>query len=87
MSYSNSSAPQKVTGLSGHVVQDDYGSGSKSAHSALFIQTAAGRLLLRRKTGPAMGDDALLQFLGKQVQCDGFIVGNSLLAESIKVVD
>lgn len=87
MSDNKSSSPKKITGLCGQVVQGDYGKGSKSAHQALFIQTAAERLLLRRKTGPALGDEELLKFLGKQVKCDGFVVGNSLLAESIKVVN
>ncbi len=87
MSHSNSSSPQKITGLCGQVVRGDYGDGSKSEHKALFIQTATGRLLLRRKTGPVMGDEELLKYLGKQVKCDGFIVGSSLLAEVISLVE
>ena len=43
--------------------------------------------MLRRKGGPAFGDAALERYVGKRVTCSGFIVGYTLLADSIEVVD
>jgi hypothetical protein len=42
--------------------------------------------VLRRKDGPSYGDTALDRYVGQRVRCDGFVVGNLLLAEHIEVV-
>jgi len=86
MATSDSPSLQKISALYGHVVTGEYGKGSKSEHQAIFLETASDRFILRRKTGPAFGDAELQQFLGKQVECDGFLSGNTLLAEKIKIV-
>jgi hypothetical protein len=86
MKTNNPSLPQKVNFLRGKVVQGDYGKGSKSEHQAVFLETGQERYLLRRKTGPAIGDEELKQFVGHHVECDGFLVATTLLAESIKIV-
>ena len=84
MAYSDSPSLQKVISLGGRVVAGEYGKGSKSERPALFLETASGRFILRRKTGPVFGDDELQKYVGQQVECDGFLSGNTLLAEKIK---
>jgi hypothetical protein len=84
MTANESSSPEKVSGLIGVVIADEYAKGSKSHHQAFFLQTDQDRFMLRRKTGPAIGDKELLKYLGKQVRCDGFLVANLFLAELIK---
>jgi hypothetical protein len=46
-----------------------------------------GRYLLRRHGGPSHGDAMLDRYVGRRVVCSGFIVGHSLLAERIDVLD
>lgn len=76
--------PQRILALRGRVCHGTYGSGSKSEHQAVFIETEGQRLLLRRKQGPPMGDDELLQYLGHEVECDGHLLGSTLLADRIR---
>ena len=64
-----------------------YAKGSKSERQAVFIETATGRFILRRKTGPVFADARLKRFVGHTVECDGFFVGTTLLAEKIRVVE
>jgi hypothetical protein len=75
-----------VNNLRGRVVRDEYGKGSKSERTAVFLETAADRYLLRRKEGPAFSDARLEAYVGREVECDGFVVGTSVLAERIRVV-
>lgn len=86
MKTNNPSVPQKINYLRGNVVQGDYGTGSKSERQAVYLEAGQERYLLRRKSGPVFGDEELSQFIGHQVECDGFLVGTTLLAESIKIV-
>ncbi len=79
-------SPERVTELRGHVVRDAFATGSKSERAAVFLETPRGRFLLRRKTGPAMGDAQVERLVGKDVSCDGFLVGSTLLAERITPV-
>lgn len=46
-----------------------------------------GTHLSWRKTGPVFYDPELTQYIGHEVECDGFLVGNTLLAERIAVVE
>ena len=80
------SAPQRVDALAGTVSAGPFGAGSKSERVAVWIETAQGRYLLRRKAGPSHGDATLDRYLGQRVVCSGFIVGSSLLAERIEVL-
>ena len=52
----------------------------------MYIDTAEGRYVLRRKVGPVFGDDAPDKYIGRTVACDGFVSGTTLLAERIEVV-
>ena len=78
--------PERVTGLRGDVRREPYATGSKSERVAVVLATARGRFVLRRKSGPAFGDAALERLVGARVECDGFVVGTTLLAERLDVV-
>lgn len=78
--------PKKVENMTGLVVRASYAAGSKSEQQALWLESKAGRYLLRRKEGPAFGDKSIEKYVGKQVFCDGFLVGNTLLAEKIEIL-
>lgn len=86
MSGGSSSRPERVEGLIGAVVSGPFGTGSKSAHNAIWLEAAGRRLVLRRKDGPAFGDRALEKYVGKRVKCDGFVTDYTLLAERIEVM-
>lgn len=77
--------PRRVDGLTGTVTRGPFGTGSKSARAAIWLETTGERLVLRRKDGPTYGDKALEPYVGKRVSCDGFVVGYLLLAERIEV--
>ncbi len=78
--------PQRVDGLIGSVVRAPFGTGSKSAREAVWLESADRRLVLRRKDGPTFDDRKLDAYVGKRVKCDGFVVGYTLLAERIEVL-
>lgn len=77
--------PVRVDKVRGRVTQGRYGEGTKSERQAIFIDTADGRFILRTKTGPAYGDKNLERYVGHDVECDGFLVGASLLAERVEI--
>jgi hypothetical protein len=83
---SDSSSPEPVKNLRGKVTRGLYGKGTKSEHEAIFIEAESTRYILRRKTGPAFADKELDRYVGHEVECDGFIVGQTLLAERITVI-
>lgn len=86
MTAGASNRPQRVEGLTGAVISAPFGTGSKSEYQAVWLEASGRRLVLRRKDGPAFGDRSLDQYVGKRVECDGFILDTTLLAERIKVV-
>ena len=81
------SQPVRVTALRGRVTQGIYGEGTKSERVAVFIKTDDNRYLLRRKIGPAFDDLELKQYIGHEVECDGFLIGTTLLAERIEIAN
>lgn len=78
--------PQRIDDLTGAVVRGSFGTGSKSEREAVWLETAKGRFVLRRKDGPTFDDGMLNKYVGKRVKCDGFIVGYMFLAERIKIM-
>jgi hypothetical protein len=79
--------PRRVTSMLGTVTKSTYGKGSKSERDTVFIDTADGHYILRRKNGPAFGDIELEEYIGHRVECQGFLVSNTFLAEQIKVIE
>jgi hypothetical protein len=84
----NPAKPTLIKGLRGQVTEGDFGKGSKSERVAIYLETGSPgqRYVLRRKTGPVFGDSELAGFVGKRVECDGFVTGSTLLAERIEPV-
>jgi hypothetical protein len=82
----NGSKPVPVKGLRGRVTRGPYAQGSKSEREAVFLENVESRYVLRRKTGPVFGDVELEQYVERDVVCDGFLVGTTLLAELIQIV-
>ena len=81
-----SDSPERVDGLMGTVVRGPFGTGSKSARDAVWLETAKGRFVLRHKEGPTFDDRSFDQCVGKHVVCDGFIVGYMMLVERIEIL-
>ncbi|HEX8989628.1 MAG TPA: hypothetical protein VF816_16845 [Rhodocyclaceae bacterium] len=79
--------PQHVESMVGQVVREEYGRGSKSERAAVFLEAASGRYLLRRKAGPAFGDAQIDACVGHRVECAGFLLGTTFLAETIRVIE
>jgi hypothetical protein len=79
-------SPQRVDGLTGTVVRGPFGTGSKSARDAIWLETAERRLVLRWKDGPTFDDPTLERYVGKRVACRGFVVGYMLLLERIEIL-
>jgi hypothetical protein len=82
----DSSRPEPVRKLRGQVTRGEYGKGSKSEREAVFIDTGGQRYLLRRKGGSAFADAELERYVGQTIECDGFLVGTTLLAETIRQI-
>jgi hypothetical protein len=82
----SSAQPIRVTRLRGRITEGTYGKGSKSERETVFIETTNGRYVLRRKSGPVFGDPEMNQYIGHQVECDGFLIGKTVLAEQIDIV-
>jgi hypothetical protein len=81
------SQPESVEKLRGRVTRGSYARGSKSEREAIFIETGEARYVLRRKGGPVFADVKLGRFVGHTVECDGFLLGTTLLAERIEVIE
>jgi hypothetical protein len=80
------SRPERVEKLRGLVTKAPYAKGSKSERHAVFLETESARYVLRRKKGPVFADKKLKRFVGHTVECDGFLLESTLLAEKIEVV-
>ena len=83
----DASEPVPVKELRGRVTRGIYGKGTKSERRAVFVETSRECYLLRRKLGPAFGDTELDRYVGRTVACSGFLLGSTLLAETIEPVD
>lgn len=83
----SAASPIRVTAVRGRVTRGEYGKGSKSEREAVFIEIAQGDFLLRRKGGPAFADPYLDQFVSHEVECDGFLVATTLIADRIEIAD
>jgi hypothetical protein len=83
----DSSEPVPIKQLRGHVTRGVYGKNTKSEREAIFIETGTERYILRRKTGPAYADKQLDRYVGRTVMCDGFLLGTTLLADTISVME
>ncbi len=61
--------------VSGQVVKAPFGTGSKSEHDAVYLNTDKGRFVLRRPGANAFSDPELETLVGKKIQGRGKVVG------------
>jgi hypothetical protein len=55
----------------GSVTKKAFGTGSKSEHNAVFLETEAGEFVLRRQGGNPFSDVELDNLVGKTISCRG----------------
>ena len=73
--------------FTGKVTSGPFGTGSKSQHNAVYLETEQGRFVLRREEGNPFHDPELEALVGKTVRCEGEVEDYVLLASECKVMD
>lgn len=68
--------------LRGRVVRGAFGTGTKSEHTAVMLRTADREFVLRRSGGNAFSDPEVERLVGKQIECEGDIVGTTMIMTS-----
>jgi len=71
----------------GKVTTGPFGTGSKSEHQAVYIETDRGKFVLRREEGNPFYDPELQSLVGKTIRCDGEIDNYVLFASKCAVID
>lgn len=85
MKASKGPAPDKgEVELKGTVTRKSFGMGSKSEHTAIYLQTDEGDYRLRRAGGNPFADPELKKWVGEKVVATGMVSGDLLVARSIK---
>jgi hypothetical protein len=59
--------------LTGLVVQDTFGKGSKSEHGAVYLDTGKQKFKLKKHGGSPFGDRSLSKLSGKKIAATGYI--------------
>ena len=72
--------------LRGRVIRARTAAHSKSERVAVRLVTDAGEFVLRRKGGNAFSDSALHAIVGRTIECEGIIHGNTLILTAWEVV-
>ena len=62
----------------GKVTKKPFGTGSKSAHDAVRLETKDGSFVLRRIGGNPFQDPELDKLVGKTIRCRGELLGYTL---------
>ena len=65
--------------LLGKIVKKGVALGSKSQHDAVVIVTENGEFILRRSGGNPFADPELDKLVGKQLQCEGTLHGQTFI--------
>ncbi len=68
----------------GLVVRKLFGKGSKSEHVAVSLETPSETFMLRRLGGNAFRDSELDKLVGKRIECEGTVVGSTVLMTNWK---
>ncbi|NJK96855.1 MAG: hypothetical protein HC905_19810 [Bacteroidales bacterium] len=74
--------------LTGTVETGNFGKGSKSEHTAVYIRTGEGIYRLREKGGNPFENESLKQFVGKTIKAEGTLDKYyfSVIPQSIEVL-
>ncbi len=69
----------------GRVARGRVAEGSKSEREAILLVGPAGRFILRRKGGNAFHDPELEALVDHEVEAEGAVVGQTLIASRLAV--
>jgi len=72
--------------FNGTVVKKLFARGSKSEHEAVCLVTDQGEFVLRRQGGNPFSDPELDKLVGKQIRCEGQVVGYTLIISAVNEV-
>lgn len=72
--------------FNGTVVKKLFARGSKSEHEAVCLVTDQGEFVLRRQGGNPFSDPELDKLVGKQIRCEGQVVGYTLIISALTEV-
>jgi hypothetical protein len=64
--------------FSGRVAKKRFGSGTKSEHTAIVLETDQGDFVLRRPGANAFSDPSLDRLVGKTIRCRGRVLEYTL---------
>ena len=73
--------------MTGRVIQQQYGVGTKSERQAVMLKTPEGTFILRRVGGNAFEDAALNSLVGKIICASGAIHGTTFIMSDWKSSD
>lgn len=65
--------------ISGIVIKETFGKGSKSERDAVMLDTGDSRFVLRRQTGNPFSDPVLDRLVGKTIRCEGNLTGYTFI--------
>jgi hypothetical protein len=69
----------------GHVTRGRISEGSKSERDAIFVTVPEGCFILRRRGGNAFHDPELDRFVDHEIEGEGALVGQTLIASRFEV--
>lgn len=76
--------PQQAV-LKGKVITKIFGKGSKSEHTAVYLDSKQGSFVLRRIGGNPFNDPELKKWIGKNVKATGMIDQQTFMAKNIEI--
>jgi hypothetical protein len=71
----------------GKVTKKPFGTGSKSEHDAVYLETKDGSFGLRRQGGNPFSDPQLDRLVGKTIRCQGEIANYTLIIAEWTVLE
>ena len=71
--------------LTGKVTKGSFSKGSKSEHTAMYLETKEGSFVLRRTGGNPFADPSLQKLEGKTVTAKGVLDNKTFYATEMKV--
>jgi hypothetical protein len=72
--------------FTGKVVKGPFGTGSKSEHEAVYLDSDKGRYVLRRQGGNPFYDPELQKLVGRDIRCTGEVHDYLLMISSWKII-
>jgi len=69
----------------GRVTRGLVSKGSKSEREAVLLEMPTGRFVLRRKGGNAFSDSQLEELVGCEIEAEGTLVGQTLIASAVSI--